>query len=99
MVVGSTSPEVAIYTNSSFVFTFKNHKDTETQSGEAATKWASVVPSSRGTAVQARDYFSKCLIPLLASLRGGVAEQSRKYSAASAFCKAGQVVGPLGKGT
>ncbi len=26
----------------------RNHKDTETQSGEAATKWASVVPSLLG---------------------------------------------------
>src|SRR5262245_42100129 len=43
--------------------------------------------------------FSKWRIPLLSSPRGGVAERSRKYRVASAFCEDGVVFRSLGQGT
>src|SRR5262245_63983320 len=54
------------------------------------------VPSSEAL-LSKLGLFSKWRIPLLASPRGGVAERSRKYCAASAFCEDGVVFRSMDK--
>src|SRR5215510_6381156 len=56
------------------------------------------VPSSEAL-LSKLGLFSKWRIPLLASPRGGVAERSRKYCAAYAFCEDGVVFRSMGQGT